>query len=279
LHVAGCNFVEYAAQALTLSSVSLVSLPMTHPIISHHHHHHLSPPTQGATSNVVNEQTHLLPILVHNNNQKNNNEQCNRCISCITASITIIYVCYFLLLANNKRVIDIASKHIPTPTYDYNRKCIHPGCMFLDTHNNLINAHGGGFLYYKDTYYWYGEIKSGPTYLPSSNAEWGGTRVDLTGISCYSSHDLVSWKYHGNVLPAVTNDSSHDLYIDKVAERPKVVYNEESDKFVMWLHIDSMDYSRARCGVATSDRPEGPFQYIHSFRPNGQDGKRSHSIC
>ena len=187
----------------------------------------------------------------------------------IAASISvIIYVCYFLLLSNAERVIDIVSKHIPT--YDYNKKCIHPGCYFLDTQNKPINAHGGGILYYNNTYYWYGEIKVGSTYLPSSNAEWGGTRVDLTGISCYSSRNLVNWEYRGNVLPAVTNDSSHDLYIDKVAERPKVVYNERSDKFIMWLHVDSMDYSRARCGVATSDRPEGPFQYIKSFSPNGQ---------
>ena len=50
---------------------------------------------------------------------------------------------------------------------------IRPGSIFYDTDGNPINAHGGGFLFYNDTYYWYGEIKVGPTYLPKSNANWG----------------------------------------------------------------------------------------------------------
>lgn len=147
---------------------------------------------------------------------------------------------------------------------------IRPGSIFLDTDGNPINAHGGGFLFHNNIYYWYGEIKNGHTYLPKANAPWFGTRVDLVGISCYSSQDLIDWKYLGNVLPAVTDDTSHDLYVTAVAERPKVVYNSLSNKFVMWLHIDSMDYKRARSGVALSDSPEGPFAYIQSFRPNGQ---------
>jgi beta-galactosidase len=147
---------------------------------------------------------------------------------------------------------------------------IRPGSIFHDTDGNPINAHGGGFLYHNNIYYWYGEIKNGATYLPKANADWFGTRVDLVGISCYSSTDLIRWKYLGNVLPAVTNDTLHDLYITAVAERPKVVYNSFTNKFVMWLHIDSMDYKKARSGVATSDSPDGPFTYIQSFRPNDQ---------
>ena len=192
--------------------------------------------------------------------------------SCIT--IAILCTCFFLVLINKHFQGIRSANTIPiissSSILDYNndKKYIHPGSIFLDIQNKLINAHGGGFLFYNNTYYWYGEIKVGSTYLPESNEDWGGTRVDLTGISCYSSADLLNWKYNGNVLPAVLNDTEHDLYIDKVAERPKVVYNEQTDKFVMWLHIDSMDYKRARSGVAVSDTPEGPFTYIHSFRPN-----------
>jgi hypothetical protein len=147
---------------------------------------------------------------------------------------------------------------------------IRPGSIFLDTNGNPINAHGGGFLFHDNTYYWYGEIKIGKTYLPKENANWGGSRVDFTGISCYSSHDLIHWQYRGNVLPAV-KDKSHDLYYATgVAERPKVIYNSLTNKFVMWLHIDSLDYKKARSGVATSDSPHGSFTYIQSIRPNGQ---------
>ncbi|KAL7549081.1 hypothetical protein ACHAWF_012352 [Thalassiosira exigua] len=146
---------------------------------------------------------------------------------------------------------------------------LRPGEVFLDTDGDPVNAHGGGFLFHDDTYYWYGEIKIGPTTLPESNAAWGGTRVDLSGISCYSSRDLLNWDYEGVALSA-SSDPSHDLYKDNVAERPKVVYNNATGKYVMWLHVDSADYRRARCGVATSDRPEGPFAYRGSFRPDGE---------
>ena len=147
---------------------------------------------------------------------------------------------------------------------------IRPGSIFLDTDGNPINAHGGGFLFHNNVYYWYGEIKVGKTYMPEANADWGGSRVDLIGISCYSSQDLLHWEFRGNVLPAVKDDPSHDLYYKGVLERPKVVYNSLTNKFVMWLHIDSLDYKRARSGVATSDSPVGPFTYIQSFRPNDQ---------
>src|ERR1700682_2316421 len=52
-----------------------------------------------------------------------------------------------------------------------------------DTDGNPINAHGGGVLFHQGVYYWYGESKSGRTYLPDCNKSWGGTRVDLTGVS------------------------------------------------------------------------------------------------
>ncbi len=145
---------------------------------------------------------------------------------------------------------------------------IKPGEIWNDTDGNPINAHGGGILFHNGTYYWYGEMKVGETYLPECNKHWGGTRVDVTGVSCYSSKDLYQWKFEGNVLPAVKDDPEHDLYVDNVVERPKVVYNAKTNKFVMWIHMDSKNYGKASSGVAVSDSPTGPFKYIESFRPN-----------
>ena len=143
-----------------------------------------------------------------------------------------------------------------------------PGEIWLDTAGKPINAHGGGILYCQGVYYWYGEFKTGKTFLPDCNKSWGGTRVDTVGVSCYSSTNLYDWKNEGIVLPAVANDVQSDLYTGKVLERPKVVYNRSTKQFIMWLHIDSADYSAARSGVAVSDKPAGPFKYLGSFRPN-----------
>lgn len=142
-----------------------------------------------------------------------------------------------------------------------------PGELWLDTSGNPINAHGGGILYHDGVYYWYGEYKKGETILPEW-ATWECYRTDVIGVSCYSSIDMVNWTFEGVVLSAVKDDESHDLHPSKVLERPKVIYNSKTNKFVMWAHVESADYSKAAAGVAISDSPTGPFTYIGSFRPN-----------
>lgn len=97
---------------------------------------------------------------------------------------------------------------------------------------------------------------------------WECYRTDVTGVSCYSSKDLLNWKFEGIVLPAVKDDQGHDLHTSKVLERPKVIYNPKTKKFVMWAHVESADYSKACAGVAVSDSPTGEFTYLGSFRPN-----------
>lgn len=141
------------------------------------------------------------------------------------------------------------------------------GEVWKDTEGNPVNAHGGGILYHEGTYYWYGEYKTGKTILPEW-ATWECYRTDVTGVSCYSSKDLSSWKFEGIVLPAVKEDTLHDLHPSQVLERPKVVYNKQTGKFVMWMHVDSPDYLKAAAGVAVSDSPTGTFTYLGSFRPN-----------
>lgn len=111
-------------------------------------------------------------------------------------------------------------------------------------------------------------IQKGETILPEW-ATWECYRTDVTGVSCYSSKDLLNWKFEGIVLPAVKDDEKHDLHPSKVLERPKVIYNEKTKKFVMWAHVESADYSKACAGVAVSDSPTGTFTYVGSFRPNG----------
>ena len=126
-----------------------------------------------------------------------------------------------------------------------------PGQVWLDTDGRPIQAHGGCVLYHDGTYYWYGENKDGPTLNKN--------RVDIIGISCYSSRDLYRWKFEGLALKAVPDNDQHDLHPSRVCERPKVVFNEKTGKFVMWIHIDDAKYQYARTGVAIADQPTGPF--------------------
>ncbi|EEE53089.1 hypothetical protein OsJ_35850 [Oryza sativa Japonica Group] len=143
----------------------------------------------------------------------------------------------------------------------------YPGRVWLDTDGNPIQAHGGGVLYDEktETYFWYGENKDGKTYKAHSK---GADRVDIVGVSCYSSKDLWTWRNEGVVLRGEKKNVTHDLHKSNVLERPKVIYNDRTGKYVMWMHIDDTNYTKASVGVAISDSPTGPFSYLYSKQPH-----------
>jgi sucrose-6-phosphate hydrolase SacC (GH32 family) len=91
-------------------------------------------------------------------------------------------------------------------------------------------------------------------------------------INCYSSNNLVEWKYEGALL---TRQGSGDLGPSRVIERPKVIYNKSTKQYVLWMHIDSSDYGDAKIGVATGSTVCGQFSYKGSFRPLGFESRDS----
>lgn len=60
----------------------------------------------------------------------------------------------------------------------------YPGQIWKDDKGVLINAHGGGILLHKRTYYWFGEHK----------IEGRAGNQAHVGVHCYSSEDLYNWK-------------------------------------------------------------------------------------
>ena len=156
--------------------------------------------------------------------------------------------------------------------YSCSVKKIYSGKEWKDTNHTVINAHGGGVLFHKGTYYWYGEYKGDSTYR-APGVGWDCYRTEAGGVACYSSKNLHSWKFEGIVLKPNQTDSTSDIHPSMVIERPKVVYNDKTKKFVMWMHIDNYNYSKAVTGVAISDSPTGDFQYLHSLRPNGEESR------
>jgi beta-galactosidase len=153
-----------------------------------------------------------------------------------------------------------------------NKHELENGKPWKDTDGNFINAHGGCILHHNGVYYWYGEYKGNYTYRLDYVKTWECWRSDAGGVSCYSSVNLTDWKFEGIVLPT-SSDSASELNPSQVIERPKVIYNEKTKKFVMWMHIESPDYEKAHAGVAVSDNPTGKFTYLGSCRPNGLDSR------
>src|SRR5688572_25205326 len=100
--------------------------------------------------------------------------------------------------------------------------CFRPGQLWPDADGVHINAHGGGMLHVGGTYYWFGEHKI---------AGKEGNRA-MVGVSCYVSTDLYNWSNAGIALPVVHYNPSHDLAAGCILERPKVVYNRRTGKYV-----------------------------------------------
>ena len=54
-----------------------------------------------------------------------------------------------------------------------------------------------------------------------------------------------------------------------IIERPKVLYNEQTNNFVMWFHLDTPNYKYRHAGVATSNLANGSFSFVHGLQPDG----------
>jgi hypothetical protein len=92
----------------------------------------------------------------------------------------------------------------------------------------------------------------------------------LRYVSCYRSSDLTNWKFMGDALQLPDPEHLGNRW---VLERPKVYFNKKTKTYVMYFHLDDARYKLARVGVATSDRPEGPFLYRESFRPLDKESR------
>lgn len=143
------------------------------------------------------------------------------------------------------------------PLFSHAKGEIRSGELWPDNHGVHVNAHGGGILYHRGTYYWFGEHKAENT----SNA--------MVGVTCYSSKNLTDWKNEGVAL-AVSDEQGSDIEKGCILERPKVIYNAKTRKFVMWFHLElkGLGYRAARAGVAVADKVTGPYHFLRSQRVN-----------
>jgi beta-galactosidase len=146
-----------------------------------------------------------------------------------------------------------------------------------DDKGEPIEAHGAGFL--KDPiggrWYWYGESRK-------------TKNLNSHGVNCYSAASLAGpWRREGAVQVVSGKEvqaGSADPYPQVmrqhqikakglkgpfVVERPKVLFNAKTKKFVMWFHLDGETYKYRHVGIATADAPEGPFTFVKAIKPDG----------
>jgi hypothetical protein len=135
---------------------------------------------------------------------------------------------------------------------------VRPGAVWRDNCGQQIQAHGGGILRWRGEYYWFGEDRT------------EGNDPDRRYVACYSSGDLVHWKFRCQVVALA--DLEH-LGPKWILERPKVFHNSNTGKFVMYAHLDDGAYKVVRVAVLVSDRIDGEYQYLKSFRPLDEESR------
>jgi hypothetical protein len=127
------------------------------------------------------------------------------------------------------------------------------GGFWNDIAGKRIEAHGGGFIRVADTWYWIGEDKS-------------ANSGNFKAVNCYASKNLQDWEFKKAII--TRNTATALAAADRIIERPKVIYNDTTKKFVMWLHWEGKSYAEAAAGVFTSDTVDGDYTFVRSFRPN-----------
>lgn len=131
---------------------------------------------------------------------------------------------------------------------------IKPGQVWFDTDGKRIQAHGGSILTVGDTFYWYGENKE-KTKPGSGIWHWG--------VKCYASKDLYNWEDKGVIIPPDVDNINSPLHPSQYMDRPHIIFNEKTGKFVCWLKIMKKD-GKQESTVLTADHILGPYSIVKS---------------
>jgi len=135
---------------------------------------------------------------------------------------------------------------------------IHNGIPWFDDQGSIVNAHGACIVEDNGRYYLFGEYKS------------NGVNA-FFGFGCYSSDDLVSWKFEGIALN-VQQDGI--LGPKRIGERVKVMKCPSTGEYVMYMHCDDMGYYDPHIGYATSKTINGEYTFHGPLLCDGEPIRR-----
>ena len=143
----------------------------------------------------------------------------------------------------------------------------------FDLDGNVVNASDGGVILVDGVYHWYG-LRLRP--LPFGKNGSGGQVTDV-GVVMYASRDLHTWQYEGVIL-ACDKDPGSPLYGPMRFERPKILYNALTRKFVLWCHYVAFPGDHgftpgsAEAGIAVCDTVNGSYRFLGTTRPIDDKG-------
>jgi hypothetical protein len=149
----------------------------------------------------------------------------------ILASIFLVVPCALWTLSAAAAAPPASATPVPPPPNAW--QTIHNDFYWVDQNGDRILTRSGCLCNFNGTFYWYGGNPSG-----------------FREQYCYTSTDLIHWTNQGVILRHTVD-----------ANRIDVLYNESTQQYVMVLKYDG---NGAHLGIATAEKPEGPFTFKSS---------------
>lgn len=129
---------------------------------------------------------------------------------------------------------------------------IQNGNLWRTTSGSTIQAHAPGFVRVGDLWYMVGEDRSN---------SWN------PDVNLYSTTDFVKWNFEKKVIQNGVTDSR--LGSSRMIERAKLMYNEQTGKFIIWCHWESSNYGASEAACFSCDSVNGDYKLEWSGRPLG----------
>lgn len=82
-------------------------------------------------------------------------------------------------------------------------------------------------------------------------------------MRCYASTDLYNWEDKGLIIPPEPDDPDSPLHPQQYMDRPHIIYNSRTRKFVCWLKIMHKDMTQDET-VLTADHILGPYTIVRT---------------
>ena len=113
-----------------------------------------------------------------------------------------------------------------------------------------VQAHAPGFVRVGDIWYMCGEDRSN---------SWN------PDVNLYSSVDLVHWRFENKIIR--NGVTSPLLGSSRFIERPKLLYNAKTGKYVVWCHWEQSNYGASEAACFECDSVNGNYKLVWSGRP------------
>lgn len=124
------------------------------------------------------------------------------------------------------------------------------GQLWLTDDGDTVQAHAPGFLKVGNLWYMCGEDRS---------HSWN------PDVNLYSSPDLVHWKFENKIIR--NGVTSPLLGSSRFIERPKLLYNSKTGKYVVWCHWEQSNYGASEAACFECDSVNGNYSLVWSGRP------------